>query len=64
MNENICANCKHWQGDVALYDTSAVCKEIKRKLDFDVRAGWEGGWVVAVETEKDFGCNLFEKRVG
>ena len=28
MNENICANCKHWKGDVALYDTSA---EVERQ---------------------------------
>lgn len=57
-----CGTCKHWR-KVTDYENIAndgECSAISEKVTADVKYGWDGGYVVAYETEEDFGCNLWE----
>lgn len=56
MTKEVCGNCAHWKPSV--YDFGK-CSEIGDALEIEVIAGWDGGYVEAIETEKDFGCNRF-----
>ena len=37
-----------------------IIASIKEKLEFNVIAGWSGGYLDSVEPDDDFSCNLFE----
>jgi len=60
---SICVNCKHWTADT--YESLepkhsfGECSTIRDKLDIEVHYGWDGGYVMTVETEGDFGCVLW-----
>jgi hypothetical protein len=62
---NICKNCKNWtQTTFFNYENvvnSGTCKELKMKIDFIYYPERIDGFVEKIETEGDFGCNLFEK---
>lgn len=54
-----CEDCKHWQHMFADY---GKCSEIASKLDIELVTGWDGGYVKHIETEVEFGCNLFQEQ--
>jgi hypothetical protein len=54
-----CDVCKHWN----LIDNGyglGRCNKIQEKIEVELDLGWNGGSVKYIETEADFGCNLFE----
>jgi hypothetical protein len=52
-----CDVCEHWEPTEYGY---GKCQQIKDKISVDLTTGWEGAVVNFIETEADFGCNLFE----
>ena len=68
-NHNVkdkCKDCEHWE-QTTFYDYDGVvndgkCKKIREKIDISIHYGWDGGYVNYLETEGDFGCNLFESK--
>jgi len=62
-----CGNCKHWdQRTFNSYEgavNAGECTKIREALEIEVDAGWDGGTVGKIETDSDFGCNLFERKV-
>lgn len=54
---NTCDKCIHWKKFA--YQTGD-CTKIREKIDIELVTGWDGGYVKAIETEADFGCNQFE----
>ncbi|MET3658503.1 hypothetical protein [Sporosarcina psychrophila] len=56
MTKEICGNCAYWKSTVYDY---GECSEIGGAMELDVIAGWDGGYVRTIETEKSFGCVLF-----
>lgn len=53
-----CDMCKHWNYRDIGY---GVCNKINEKIEIELVMGWDGGYVKEIETESDFGCNLFEQ---
>jgi len=54
-----CDVCKHWKYIDNGYGYGK-CYKIQDKIDIELDLGWDGGSVDWIETEADFGCNLFE----
>ena len=63
----LCHQCAHWRGNRALdADTllrspeqewrTGTCDRLRRILDIEVKAGWDGGTVGAIDTPASFGC--------
>lgn len=53
-----CDVCKHWESfDIGF----GICTKIREKIEVELVTGWDGGHVKNIETEADFGCNLFEE---
>jgi len=61
MTERTCANCEYWITQAGGHREYGDCKEIQDALTFEVEAGWSGGYVESVETDKDFGCIRFKE---
>jgi len=59
-----CESCKYWeQTTFYVYDkvvNQGQCKQIRDKIEIELHTGWDGGYVMYVETDSDFGCNLYE----
>lgn len=56
---NMCETCKHWK--FFRYDYGS-CSKIEEKIEIQLVTGWDGGYVKEIETEKDFGCTLWEEK--
>lgn len=61
-----CANCKFWK-PTTFYDyegavNDGVCNEIILHLQIELKTGWEGGYVHAIETQDNFGCVAFASK--
>lgn len=54
-----CDVCKHWKYIDNGYGYGK-CNMIQQKIDIELDLGYGGGSVRHVETDADFGCNLFE----
>ena len=65
----LCLHCVHWGGNVSAESLAeyplrlpdeewrdGVCDKLKRELDIDINAGWEGGSVGYIRTTASFGC--------
>lgn len=59
-----CKTCKFWtqSSNYTGIPNEGVCGEIGEKLTVDVKYGWDGGYIVAYETEEDFGCVLWQQK--
>ena len=60
LNPKICSNCILWERTDDCY---GKCSKINEKIEIELVTGWEGGYVKAIETEWDFGCNQFEMKL-
>jgi hypothetical protein len=69
----LCLHCVHWGGNVSADSLAeyplrspdeewrdGVCDKLKRELDIDINAGWEGGSVGYIRTTASFGCTYGE----
>ena len=69
----LCLHCVHWGGKVSAESLAeyplrspdeewrdGVCEKLKRELDIDINAGWEGGSVGYIRTTASFGCAFGE----
>jgi len=60
-----CDECKYWiQNTFYTYPgvvNTGICDGIQKssKVTFTVYAGWDGGYVSAIETDSDFFCFEF-----
>lgn len=59
MTKEICGNCTHWKPTVREY---GICGRLGESLEIEVIAGWDGGYVNVIESERGFGCVLFAER--
>lgn len=63
-----CDACKHWtpcssNSYLLPDDFTGVCSGMPSdKIEFIVKAGWNGGYVSAIETRCDFFCGLCEAK--
>jgi hypothetical protein len=59
--DKCCGTCKFWT-KITNYENitnEGVCKGgISQKLTVHVHYGWDGGSIVAYETEEDFCCSI------
>ncbi|MGB6406632.1 MAG: hypothetical protein WBF39_04100 [Planococcus donghaensis] len=55
-----CDACKYWKYNGNEYNMGE-CSKIQEKIEIELELGWDGGCVDYIETEADFGCNLFEE---
>jgi hypothetical protein len=60
--ERTCKTCKFWTQTTAFdeYTNDGTCSEIRSKVTIEVVYSGNGGYVEYLETEEDFGCNLWE----
>jgi len=69
----LCLHCVHWGGHVRAESLAeyplrspdeewrdGVCDKLKRELEIDINAGWEGGSVGYIRTTASFGCAFGE----
>ena len=61
-----CGECKHWKrliiSDRFLpEDEVGLCEGLLNdKVEIEVKAGWDGGYVDSIETKHDFFCANYE----
>jgi len=62
----LCKNCEHWNKSTdygrGVTNEGDCSKLPNNKLMVNVSYGWNGGYIENIETEEDFGCNLFNKK--
>ena len=66
MKNKTCQNCKHWivkEEERYIDFNYGHCKEVGDKIEIEIVAGWEGGYVKKIETEYDFSCVLWSEKV-
>jgi hypothetical protein len=56
---NTCKNCNYWSYTGYTFGT---CDKISESLCIEIVSGFDGGYVNNIETDCDFGCNLFEEK--
>jgi hypothetical protein len=57
-----CGTCKYWRKVTHFENVpnDGECSEINQKVTADVKYGWDGGYILAYETEEDFCCSLWK----
>lgn len=68
MMEKSCGKCVHWHnvtdfnGDDTSEFDAGECSKIEEALEIQIDAGWCGGTIESIETDRSFWCALYETR--